>query len=259
MSLAGGPDGERPNVAAERVRLNVDVIVTSTTSVARAAKEATTTIPIVMFAAAAPVENGLIASLARPGGNVTGISSDLGGMLHAKRLALLKEAVPRISRVAFLGPSGMWDTPPGREVRAMARALGVTLFPAEYTSASDVTPAFASITRGRADAIFVGGSSATYYHRKRIIEFANTNRLPVSFVNRDTVNDGALMYFGLDDTALLRTTAAYVDKILKGAHPRDLPVEQPTRFLLVINLKTARAPGLTIPPSLIERADQVIE
>jgi putative ABC transport system substrate-binding protein len=250
---------EIPNVVAEVVRLKVDVIVSSTNAITRAAKDATTTLPIVMFAGAAPVEAGLVAHLARPGGNVTGISADLGGALHGKRLELLKEAVPRISRVAFLGHPLVWDAPPAQNVRAMARSLGLTLFLAAYTSGTDVTPAFPIITRERADAIFVAGSPTTAYYRRQIIEFANANRLPACFVNREAVDEGALMYYGSHDPDLMRLTAVYVDKILKGAQPRDLPIEQPSKFQLVINLKTAKTLGLTIPPSLLQRADQVIE
>jgi putative ABC transport system substrate-binding protein len=242
----------------ELIRLKVDVIVTTSNPTTRAVKAETTTIPIVMAASSAPVEVGLVASLTRPGGNVTGLSSEFGGEIQEKRLELLKEAVPKISRVAFVGTPAGWESPPGVKVQAAARALGLTLFLAEFQG-TDVTTAFPLVTRGRADALFVPISSVTYIQRNRIVEFAATNRLPASYQSRLAVEAGGLMSYSLNEIDLWRRTAAFVDKILKGAKPGDLPIEQPTKFELVINLKTAKALGLTIPPSLLQRADQVIE
>jgi putative ABC transport system substrate-binding protein len=242
----------------ELVRLKVDVIVTAGDPVTQAAKEATTSIPIVMAIAGTPVEAGLVASLARPGGNVTGLAWDTGPEVEGKRLQLLKEAVPQISRVAFVGTKVAWEFPGVKHVQATARALGLTLFLAD-SRPNDVTPPFAVITREHADAIFTPRTPENYVHRRLIIEFAAKSRLPVIYAFREAVEDGGLMSYGVNLADLFRRAATYVDKILKGAKPGDLPVEQPTKFELVINLKTAKALGLTIPPSLLIRADQVIE
>jgi putative ABC transport system substrate-binding protein len=202
-----------------------------------------------------------VASLARPGGNVTGFSEDAGPEVEGKRLDLLKEVAPHISRVAWFGSKVAWDGDASRKhVQAAARTLGVTLFHAEsQIQPPDLTPAFAAVTRERADAIFAASTTSNFTYRRTIAEFAAKNRLPASYAYREAVDDGGLMSYGPSRVELYRRAAGYVDKILKGAKPADLPVEQPTKFELIINLKTAKALGLTIPPSLLGRADQVIQ
>lgn len=257
-SLEGRPE-RASAVAAELVRLKVDVIVSVSNQITRAAKDATTSIPIVMVANAAPVQEGLVASLARPGGNVTGLAYDPGAdEIDAKRLELLKDMVPGMSRVAFLGNKFSWELPAAKRAQAAARTFGLTLFHAELT-ADDVPSAFLGVTRGRADAILVAGGPSTYAHRHRIIEFATRTRLPASYGVRDAVEDGGFMSYGVNATDLFRRAATYVDKILRGAKPGDLPVEQPTRFELLINLRTANSLGLTVPQSLLLRADELIK
>jgi putative ABC transport system substrate-binding protein len=256
-SLEGRPE-RASAVVAELVRLQVDVIVSTSNPITRAAKDATTSIPIVMVANAAPVQQGLIASLARPGGNVTGLGYDPGAEeIDAKRLELLKEVVPGMSRVAFLGNKLSWELPAAQRAQAAARALGLTLFHAEL-AADDVASAFSVVARGRADAILVSGGPATYAQRRRIIEFAAQNRLPASYGVRDAVEDGGFMSYGVSATDLFQRAATYVDKLLKGAKPGELPVEQPTKFELLINLKTAQSLGLTVPQPLLLRADELI-
>ena len=248
-------------VVAELVGLRVDVIVCATSLPTRAAKEATTSIPIVGVSFNTPIEGGLVASLGRPGGNVTGLSSDTGPEIEGKRLELLKEVAPRISRVAWFGSKLAWDAENSsarKHVQAGALTLGMTLFHAEGQP-PDLTPAFAAITRERADAIFVASTPSNFVYRRTIVEFAAKNRLPASYAFREPVDDGGLMFYGPSTADVWRRAAGYVDKILKGAKPADLPVEQPTKFELVINLKTAKTLGLTIPASLLARADQVIE
>ena len=247
------------DVVAEVVGLKVDVIVSSNGLLTRAAKDATTSIPIVMAGNATPVEAGLVASLARPGGNVTGLAEDAGPEREGKRVALLKEVAPRISRVAWFGSKVAWDGDASRKhVQAAAQSLGVTLFHAE-SQPPDLTPAFAAVTRERADAIFAASTPSNYNYRRTIAEFAAKNRLPASYAFREGADDGGLMSYGPSQADVWTRAAGYVDKILKGAKPADLPIEQPTKFELVINLKTAKALGLTIPPSLLARADQMIE
>ncbi len=177
---------------------------------------------------------------------------------HGKRLELLKEAAPQISRVAFLGPKLAWEDPGRKHVEATARALGLTLFHAE-SKPNELAPAFAVVTLERADAIFAATGPSNYVHRRVIIEFAAKSRLPASYAFRDSVEDGGFMSYGVSVVDLIRRAAVFVDKILKGAKPADLPVEQPTRFELVINLKTAKALGLTIPQSVLIRADEIIQ
>ena len=248
-----------PDLAAELVRLKVDIIVASATPGSLAAKRATTTIPIVMAVIYDPVGSGLVASLARPGGNVTGVSW-LGPELSAKRLELLKEAVPVISRVAVLwNPSNPAQTLAVRDMQTVAPRLGVTLQFREVRSPNDFDSAFTAMTRNRPDALFTASDPLNFVERTRILEFAAKSRLPAIYDWREFVDLGGLMAYGANLSDLYRTVATYVDKILKGAKPADLPVEQPTKFELVINLKTAKALGLTIPPSVLIRADQVIE
>jgi ABC-type uncharacterized transport system substrate-binding protein len=247
------------DIVAELVRLKADVIVTPTDMVTRAAKAVTTTVPIVMVSGD-PVAMGFAQSLARPGGNITGLTTIVGPEIEAKRLELLKEALPRVDRVAFLGSKEDkdWESPQGRSVRTAAQALGITLVPAEFTP-HQFTDAFTLISRARPDALFVAGSGAAFADQGLIADFATRVRLPSSFFFREAVELGGLMSYGLNTRDVFRRAAAYVDKILKDAKPADLPVEQPAKFELVINLKTARALGLTIPRSVLTIADEVIQ
>jgi putative ABC transport system substrate-binding protein len=252
-----------PALAAELVALKVDVIVTSGgTPAALAAKQATRTLPIVFAAHADPVGSGLITSLARPGGNVTGLSN-LAPELVGKCLEQLKQAVPGVSRVAALWQPGAYgertekDMPKGAE--AAARALGVRLQFVEARGPADFDRAFSETTTAHADALTVLPSAMFVNERRRLVALAAKNRLPAVYPSRDSVDAGGLMSYGPDLADVFRRAATYVDKILKGAKPGDLPVEQPTKFELVINLKTAKALGLTIPQSVLGRADQVIQ
>jgi len=244
-------------IVAELVRLKTDVIVTVSTPLAQAAKQVTTMVPIVMARSDSPVEAGLVASLGRPGGNITGLTTNTGPEIEGKRLELLKDALPRISRVAYLRMKTDWEGPAGESVKAAAKALNVTLLHAEHTP-NEYAGAFAVIARQRPDALFVASSAPHYAHRRVIVQFAVKNRLPGMYGWRELVEAGGLMSYGVSISDLFRRAAGYVDKILKGANPADLPIEQPTKFELVINLKTAKALGLTIPPSVLVRADEVI-
>ena len=253
---------ERPerlhDLAAELVRLKVDVIVPMDPPALRAAKQASSTIPIVMTNTADPVGTGLVASLARPGGNITGLTL-LSRELAGKRLELLKEVIPGISWVGvFWNPVEPDDAVEWRETQLAARALGLQLQSLEVRGPDDVEKALSAITKGRADALILLGLGHLSPDRKRIIEFAATNRLPAMGALRHFVVAGGFMAYGPNYEELYGRAAVYVDKILKGAKPADLPVEQPTRFELVINLKTAKALGLTIPQSVLFRADHVI-
>jgi putative ABC transport system substrate-binding protein len=258
--FAEGDTARLPGLAADLVRLNVAVILTAFMAEVLAAKQATSSIPVVMMASADPVGNGLVASLARPGGNVTGRTiqpPEFGGKL----VALLKEAVPRLSRLAV-----GWD-PAFPSFRAFyqhseiaARALGIALHSIEMRGPSDVDTALAQIMKARANGLTVWPTNATFMHMARIMKFAEQNHLPTIFpVPRLMRSGDGLMAYGTNTEEQYRQAATFVDKILKGAKPADLPVEQPTKFELVINLRTVRALGLTIPPSLLARADQVIE
>jgi putative ABC transport system substrate-binding protein len=247
-----------PALATELVRLRVDIIVTAGPIPTRSAKEATATIPIVMSQDTDPVGNGFVASLARPGGNITGLST-LSPEISGKRLELLKEIVPRISRIAVVGQS----TYPGnsqslREVELAAKAFGMQLQYLDIRSAKDIETAFRAATKGRADAILGLGSPVLMSHRTRVVDLAVTSRLPAIYYFPEFVDAGGLMTYGPSITDLSRRAAAYVDKILKGRKPADLPVEQPTKFELIINLKAAKQIGLTIPPNVLTRADKVI-
>ena len=245
-------------IVAELVRLKTDVIVTVSTPMAQAAKQVTTTVPIVMAVSVSPVEAGLVASLARPGGNITGLTTNTGPEIEGKRLELLRDALPRISRLAYLGMKTDWEGPSGESVKAAAKALNVTLLHAQHTP-NEYAGAFALIARQRPDALFVADSGPAFAHRRLIVEFAVKNRLPGTYARREFVEAGGLMSYGVSSPDLFRRAAGYVDKILKGANPADLPIEQPTKFELVINLKTAKALGLTIPQSILIRADEVIQ
>jgi putative tryptophan/tyrosine transport system substrate-binding protein len=257
--FAEGEADRLPALAAELVRLKVDVIVTSGPIPTRAAKEATSTIPIVMGFDSDPVGNGFVASLARPGGNITGLST-LGPEISGKQLELLKEIVPKLSRVAVFGTS----TRPGnaqllKEVELAAGVFGVKLQYLDVVSPKDIETAFRAASKGRADAVLmlVAGGIASA-HRTEIVELAVKSRLPAIYDRAEFVEDGGLMTYSESSTDLFRRAATYVDKILKGAKPADLPVEQPTKFEFIINLKAAKQIGLTIPPTVLARADKVI-
>jgi ABC-type uncharacterized transport system substrate-binding protein len=248
-----------PGLAAELVQLNVDVIVAGAAPAPEAAQHATATIPIVMAIHIDPVASGLVASLARPGKNVTGLSL-LGSELVGKRLQLLKEMIPGISRVAFL--SNPTDTTQAfllREAQVAARSLKVQLQVLEARSPSDITGAFSTMTKEQAGGVIILSSSMFYDQRTRIAEVAARSRLPAIYTLKDYAEAGGLMAYGVNIGESFRRVATYVDKILKGARPADLPVEQPTKFELVINLKTAKALGVAVAPALLARADEVIE
>jgi putative ABC transport system substrate-binding protein len=260
---AEGKPERLPALAAELVALKVDVIVTGGgTPSALAAKRATNALPLVFASAADPVKDGLVTSLARPGGNVTG-SSNLNPELVGKSLEQLTQAVPGLSQVALLWQPGTMDERTENDMRngakVAARALGVRLQSVEVRGPADFNRAFSHMTGAHAGALTVLPSAMLFSERRRLVDLAAKNRLPVVYPQSEFVHAGGLMSFGSNLADLFRRAATYVDKILKGANPADLPVEQPTTFELVINLKTARALGLTIPPSLLQRADQVVE
>jgi putative ABC transport system substrate-binding protein len=245
-------------IIAELVQRKVDVIVTVRNEMTLVAKRVTTAVPIVMAVSDDPVEAGIVASLARPGGNITGFTVHPGPEFEAKRLQLLKEALPEATRVALLGLKSNWESPDGKHVRAAAQVLGVTLVHAEHTP-THYAEAFALMTRDRPHALFVARHAANYANRQLILDFAAEHRLPGIYPWRENVEAGGLMSYGLSTPDLFRRAAGHVDKILKGAKPADLPVEQPTRFELVINLKTAKALGFDMPATVLSRADEVIE
>jgi putative tryptophan/tyrosine transport system substrate-binding protein len=256
--FAEGKLNRLPALAAEIVRLKVDVIVTLGGRGTRAAKEATKTIPIVMAQVPDPVGDGFVASLARPGGNITGLSA-LGPELSGKRLELLKEAVPKLSRVAVLGTS----TSPGnaqqlREVELAARALKVKLQFQDVLDPKDIETAFRTANKGRVEGVLVLSASVFVSRQTQVLDLAQKSRLPAIYYRPDFVEAGGLMSYGVQVNDLYRRAATYVDKILKGTKPADLPVEQPTKFEFVINLKAAKQIGLTIPPNVLARADKVI-
>jgi len=250
-----------PALAAELVALRVDVIVAGNTGLARAAKQATRTLPIVLVAGD-PVMSGLVTSLAQPGGNVTGLASSAAPDIVGKWMELLKQAVPGVSRVAVLwqpGVQGQQNKDMLKRAEVAGQALGVRLQFVEARGPADIDRAFSDMTRAHAGALTVLLSNMFVVERRRLVDLAAKNRLPVMYQAREFVDAGGLMAYGPNFADIFRRAATYVDKILRGAKPADLPVEQPTKFELVINLKTAKALGLTIPPSLLQRADQVIE
>jgi len=248
-----------PGLAAELVQLKVNVIVAGGAPAAHAAKQATETIPIVMVNVADPVATGLVASLARPGGNITGLSLMLPALV-GKQLEMLKEVVPRVSRVALLGnPANPNNASQVRHAQDAARALGVQLQPLEARDLSEIDKAFAVITTERAGVVIVLGDTILLNHRTRIFNHAARRRLPTVSGGSEYAEAGSLLAYGPSLTDGNRRAATYVDKILKGTKPADLPIEQPTTFELVINLKTAKGLGLTIPPAVLQRADRVIQ
>jgi ABC-type uncharacterized transport system substrate-binding protein len=248
-----------PALAAELVRLKVDIIVTAGAGSTRAAKEATSTIPIVMAQDPDPVGNGFVASLARPGGNITGLSS-VGADLAGKRLELLKEVLPKLSRVAVFGTStNPGNVPALRETELAAAAFKVQLQFLDVLDPKDIETAFRAAGRGRADAVLVLNSPVSSSRRNEIAKLAVKSRLPAFYNRSEYVEDGGLMSYGVSFTDLGHRAATYVDKILKGRKPADLPVEQATKFEFVINLKAAKQIGLTIPVELLARADKVIK
>jgi len=260
---AEGKRERLPELATELVRLNVDVIASSAVPAIRAVQRATRTIPIVMAGANVdPVEDGIVDSLRRPGGNVTGLTN-LESKLHPKRLELLKEVFPRISRVAILWPR-VQQKHAMKEVEAVGQALGIQI-QSVVAATRYVTPldelksAFSAINRGRPEALLVASFGLTLGHRARVIEFTAKRRLPTIYARSRFVKAGGLMSYGADSLHLFRRAATYVDKILKGAKPDDLPVEQPTKFEMIINLKTAKKLGFTIPPQFLARANKVIK
>jgi putative ABC transport system substrate-binding protein len=248
-----------PELAADLVRLNVDLIVTTGDPPALAAKGATTTIPIVMANTTDPVGDGLVASLARPGGNITGLSS-LGTELNTKRLEILKDAIPKLARVGLLRGTGgaIASLAQLKEIRLAALALKLKLEEIE-TQPKGLENAFQTAKQKQAGAIMPISSRSLFAERKRIVELAGKYRLPAIYFQKEFVDEGGLMSYGVDFDDLFRKSAHYVDKILKGAKPADLPVQQATKFEFIINLKAAKQIGLTIPPRVLERANQVIK
>jgi putative tryptophan/tyrosine transport system substrate-binding protein len=248
-----------PALAADLVRHKVDIIVAPAAQNVLAAKQATRTIAIVMVSVGDPVGNGLVASLARPGGNVTG-TSFLTSAMVGKQLELLKQITPRVARLAvLLNPANPGHLLAVDEAKVAARSLGVPLQAVEARGPADLEGAFAAMTGERAGALFVPWDGMFLFHSVRITQLAARTRLLAMYGQRRYVDDGGLVSYGPSALESFRGAAAYVDKILKGAKPADLPIEQPTKFELVINLKTAKTLGLTIPPALLQRADQVIE
>jgi len=255
---AEGLTSPLPDLIADLIRVNVEIIVTSSTPATLALKNGTKTIPIVFVAVSDPVGSGLAVSLARPGGNLTGLSNQLVDLV-GKDLELLKQAVPKISRVAVLGSTANPDRAELRKpIEVVARSLGVQLQVVDIGEPKDLDGAFSQMTKGRADAVLLRGGALLTDQRIRIAELAVRNRLPTIRWDLPFAEAGGLMSYGPSSADMFRRSATFVDKILKGAKPADLPIEQPTKFELVINLKTAKQIGLTIPPNVLVRADRVI-
>ena len=258
--FADGKQERLPALAAELVWLNVDVIVTGSNPVIAVVKQATATIPVVMASSRDPVGAGFITSLARPGGNITGLANDPAPEILGKNLEFLKEAVPRTSRVALL-----WNpVTPGAEtyrkaVESAARKLGVTFHAVEVRGRNDLEGAFAAMVRERTDGVVVLTGPVLFSARSQVVLLAARHQLPAVYPSREFGEVGGLMSYGVNIAHQFRRAAVYVDRILKGTKPSDLPVEQPTTFELLVNLKTAKALGLSIPPSVLQRADHVIE
>jgi putative ABC transport system substrate-binding protein len=258
--FANGEMERLPALTADLVRLGVDIIVTGGNPITAAAMKTTTTIPIVMTSGVDPVSTGLVASLARPGGNVTGLTADAGGEILGKRFELLKETLPNLSRLGILfNPDVALTRSRQTSMGETARALGLTLVPVEARGLDALEQAFAIMVRERAQALVMQGDAVLFNYRGQIAEMALRNQLPAASIQRELADAGFLLSYGADIRDLYRRSAVFVDKIFKGAKPADLPVEQPTKFELVINLKTAKALGIIVPPTLLSRADEVIE
>jgi putative ABC transport system substrate-binding protein len=259
--FANGEMERLPANATDVVRLGVDIIVaTGTNPITVAAMKATTTTPIVMITGLDPVSAGLVASLARPGGNVTGLAVDAGGEILGKRFELLKETLPNLSRLGILwNPDVAFTRTRQTSMAETARTLGLTTIPVEARGLDALEQAFATMVRERAQAFVMQGDSVLFEYRGQIAEMALRNRLPAASLQRELAEAGFLLTYGADIPDLYRRLAGFVDKIFRGAKPADLPVEQPTKFELVINLKTAKALGVEVPTSLLQRADEVIE
>ena len=256
--FADGKLDRVPGLVAELVRLKVDVIVTGGSFATGAAKEATSTIPVVMMQDSDPVGNGYVGSLARPGGNITGLST-LAPELSGKQLELLKETVPKLSNVAVIGSSNRSGNAQSlKETEHAAEALGVKLQYLDILSPNDIGAVFRAASKQKADAVLVLTGPVVTSQRREIINLASKNRLPAIYDRAEFVEDGGLMTYSVSSADLFRRAATYVDKILKGRKPADLPVEQPTKFELIINLKAAKQIGLTISPNVLARADKVI-
>ena len=257
--FAQGKPERLPELAAELVRSGVDIVLAGSTPGALAAKEATSTIPIVMVTTGDPIEGGVVASLAQPGGNVTGVTA-LGEVLSVKRLQLLKEAVPGVSRVAVLAnPVSPYTRSFQRARESAGRELGVQLHVVEAEDSTRLEQAFAAAASERAGALMVLSDVMFIDNRRQIVELAAKSRLPAVYPEREFVSVGGLMFYGASLVDMYSRAAVYVDKILKGGKPADLPVEQPTKLELVVNLKTARTLGLAISPSVLARADQLVQ
>jgi len=257
IRTAEGKQDRLSDFATELVKLKVDVIVTAGTPGVLAAKNATSAIPIVFWAVADPVRAGLVSSLARPGGNITGLTS-FGPELDGKRLELLKETFPKITRVAYFREATAPETG-SIEIQAAASALGLQLQSLKVRSAKDFDGAFDAALKERAQALTTSAGPVIIINQQRIVAFAAKNRLPAIYPYSEFIDAGGLMFYGVSFSDLFRRAATYVDKILKGAKPADLPVEQPTKFEFVINLITANQIGVTIPPNILARADKVIK
>jgi putative ABC transport system substrate-binding protein len=256
---AGEQVGQLPSLAKQLIDAKADILVTASSEAALAAKRATSSIPIVTATGTDPVALGLVASLARPGGNVTGVYS-AAYELAAKRVDLLKQLIPQLSRLALLrNPDNRGSTLMGRVVESAAKTLGVTVQMVGVRSPKDLDAAFVAMKNARVEAVIVTENTAWFSERRRIADLAVTHRLPLSVMAKEYAEAGGLFSYGPDYPEQFRHAADFVDRILKGAKPADLPVEQPTKFELVINLKTAKALGLTIPQSLLQRADEVIQ
>jgi putative ABC transport system substrate-binding protein len=256
---ADGNNGRLPGLASELVRLKVDLIVTRTTVAALAAEKATETIPIVMAASGDPVGFGLVASLARPGGNITRLSS-VAAELTGKKVELLKDMIPAIARLsAIFNMTNPFHVLEWSEVEKAARSLGIQPRLLDVRKREDIERAFDAARDQHADALFIGGDTLTQENQTLVVELAASHHLPAIYVFREFVDAGGLIFYGASYPDLYRRAATYVDKVLKGTKPADLPIQQPTKFELVINLKTAKALGLTVPLPLLGRADEVIE
>ena len=255
---ADGDYARLPGMATDLIQSKVDVIVVQSTPAAQAVKRATSTVPIVMATVADPVGSGLVANLARPGGNVTGLSL-MSTDLSAKRLQMLKEVIPRLTRVAVVrNPATRWHSKAIEELKAAAPSLSIELIVVSAGTLEELGPAFSAINRAHAQAVYVLEDAFFFTHRSMLFKLASRASLPTMYGLREYVDAGGLMSYGANYEHLFRQSAGYVDKILKGAKPSELPIEQPTKFELVVNLKTAKALGIEIPESILLRADEVI-